>query len=592
MAETKVKGPDGKIITVQHPDGATEADIISFAQQQSGAAPAQPQQSAPPPDQVPGQPEAGYDQFNRKQVAPSGELGWGDVITQAVANTPASGHQALKDLVAPFMSPIETAKSLGNLALGTAQKLIPGEQSSEKYADAVGNFVAQRYGGMEEFKRTLAKDPVGVLADASTLLSGGGALAARAPGMVSKAARMSQRTAPIARAADAVAPAMKYAGGKMTRAGQLADPVNLAAKGVKWAGKAPAEIVASSVGMMTGTGGDTMREALLAGRAGGKRSKDFTDNMRGKVDLKDVLGDVDKSLSIMHQQRANAYNNRMKGVKSDPTVLDFSKVDDALREISDIGVYKGKSISPNTDVMYQKLMDHVDEWRQADPSDFHTPEGLDALKKKIGDELAAADFTKPEYKMAKNVYDAIKEQIVKQAPEYGEIMKEYAKASDEILDIRSTLSTTGKASADTRLRKLQSALANNVNASFGARKSAVDKLDAVGDGSIVPKISGQALNSWTPRGLQRGIGGAGLAYGLGQSLMSGFSSIPAFLAGLPLQSPRLMGEIAHAAGQVSRPLQGPTKLAASLLNKAPTGARMSALQMGRLVEELQKLENR
>ena len=312
--------------------------------------------------------------------------------------------------------------------------------------------------------------------------------------------------------------------------------------------------------------------------------------MRGKVDLNNVLGDVDRSLSIMHKQKANDYNNRIKGVIDDPTILDFSKIDDALREISEIGVYKGKSISPNTDVMYQKLMNHVDEWRQSKPSDFHTPEGLDALKKKIGDELAAADFTKPEYKMAKNVYDSIKEQIVKQAPIYGEIMKDYAKASDEILDIRKTLSSTGKASADTRLRKLQSALANNVNANFGARKAAVDRLDAVGDGSIVPKISGQSLNSWAPRGLQRGIGGAGLAYGLGQSLISGGANIPAILAGLPLQSPRLMGEVAHLAGQISRPLQGPTRLAASLLNKAPTGVRMSALQMGRLNEELQKLD--
>ena len=54
-----------------------------------------------------------------------------DVGQQAIQNFPKSAMQAGKDIVTPFMEPIETAKALGNLGLGVIQKAIPGRQESE-----------------------------------------------------------------------------------------------------------------------------------------------------------------------------------------------------------------------------------------------------------------------------------------------------------------------------------------------------------------------------------------------------------------------------------------------------------------------------
>lgn len=148
--------------------------------------------SAPPVDQA--------------QTAPA-NISWSDVPGMAMGNLGPSAVQMVEDTIQPFMHPIETAKSLGNLGLGVIQKAIPGEQSSEKYADAVGAFFADRYGGIDEFKNTLATDPAGVIADLSTVFSGGGGLAARAPGMVGKAGLAASRAAnmvdPIALAAKA-----------------------------------------------------------------------------------------------------------------------------------------------------------------------------------------------------------------------------------------------------------------------------------------------------------------------------------------------------------------------------------------------------
>ena len=111
-----------------------------------------------------------------------------DVVRGMAKNSLPSAIQFGKDMAAPFMAPVETAKSLGNLALGTGQLLIPGEQGSEKYPRAVGQFLGERYGGMEEIKRTLATDPFGAAADLSTVLTGGAGLAARGPGVAAKLA--------------------------------------------------------------------------------------------------------------------------------------------------------------------------------------------------------------------------------------------------------------------------------------------------------------------------------------------------------------------------------------------------------------------
>ena len=117
-------------------------------------------------------------------------IAWSDIPGKMIGNLYPSGTQAASDIAYPFMHPIETAKGLGTLGLGLIQKFIPGEQEAEKSANAVGEFFAQRYGGIEQLKNTLANDPVGFLLDASTVMTGGGALAARAPGVTGKVGKV------------------------------------------------------------------------------------------------------------------------------------------------------------------------------------------------------------------------------------------------------------------------------------------------------------------------------------------------------------------------------------------------------------------
>lgn len=127
---------------------------------------------------------------------------------EMVGNIPRSAKNFGRDMIHPFVHPIETAKSLGNLAMGVGEKLIPGEQEHEVYADATGQMIADRYGSVNALKRTAMNDPVGMLSDAAGIATVGGGLAAKAPGTVGKVGRAVQT---VGKAIDPVNLAMNTA---------------------------------------------------------------------------------------------------------------------------------------------------------------------------------------------------------------------------------------------------------------------------------------------------------------------------------------------------------------------------------------------
>lgn len=74
----------------------------------------------------------------------------------------------------------ETVKSLGKVALGVLPKNVTtalfGESNSKEFErsfDAMTDFFADRYGGVERIGETVERDPAGFLADLSTFVTGG-----------------------------------------------------------------------------------------------------------------------------------------------------------------------------------------------------------------------------------------------------------------------------------------------------------------------------------------------------------------------------------------------------------------------------------
>jgi hypothetical protein len=323
-------------------------------------------------------------------------------------------------------------------------------------------------------------------------------------------------------------------------------------------------VAAKVVGQTTGAGDTALQQALRAGRAGGETAETFTKNMRGGADMTDVLDVAKSNLAKMNADKQAAYRADMGALKSDKTVLAFDGIDNSVKNALDKVTFKGQVKNEGAANYLGKAQSEIDNWKSLDPAEFHTPEGLDALKQKVGDILESIPFEQKTARAAVgDVYNGIKTEIKTQAPKYADTMKAYQEASELTKEIERALSLGNRASADTSMRKLQSLMRNNVNTNYGNRLDLAKQLESAGGNEIMPALAGQSLNSFTPRGLQgmaaTGLGGFGIAN-------------PATLAALPLTSPRLMGEAAYGIGKMTRPNAMANALRQGVYRGAPVTA--------------------
>ena len=192
MPRFNVNAPDGSIIPVDAPEGATEQDAIAFA-----AATYKPKAPAA---------ESGIPKARRSYAL-------SEVPGQAISNVPASAKRFAGGLYEAVTSPIQTVKGVLDIGAGALQKVLPesavnfinqfeGNPAAAtraiEAANAAGGLIKDRYGSYEGIKRTFAEDPVGAAADLSTLLTGGSMATARvAPGVSKSLQTASVATNPL-----------------------------------------------------------------------------------------------------------------------------------------------------------------------------------------------------------------------------------------------------------------------------------------------------------------------------------------------------------------------------------------------------------
>lgn len=492
-----------------------------------------------------------FDAQNSVRTPQSHPMSYGQVFMSALQNTPKSAAQFVDDTLAPFLEPGETASTLASLGKGLIQLAVPGEQADEKTAKAVGEFYANRYGSMEKFKRAFADDPVGIVGDVSVLLTGGGAAAMRAPGTVGKV------------------------GNIVRDVGETIDPLNLGIQGAAATGRVAGEAAQSALGMTTGAGKESISEAFLAGRAGGERQQRFTDSMRGVEEPGAVVEDALSAVRNMRNERGANFRAGKEALQLEKIPVDMDKVASRFTTLADSFMYEGISeLSPKGQMKLAELQKIISNWQKS--PGLHTAKGLDILKRRIDNAYPTGINPGDEAMVAKRTRDIVMDEIREQAPDYTKVMKPYEEALRLEREIQKALSLNKQAAADTALRKLQSVMRNNVNANFGERLNLVNKLESAGDYYLLPRLAGQALNSFTPRGLQ-GLGATGVG-------VSGVAN-PTMLAALPAMSPRLMGEAAMAAGAGMRRIDPLLEQVRSPMNYAqralmPYASQIQAGAMG------------
>lgn len=338
----------------------------------------------------------------------------------------------------------------------------------------------------------------------------------------------------------------------------------LVRKGVATAGK-------NILGASTGTGAESIDAAYQAGRRG---SQAFLDNMRGKASFGDVVDDAKTALQKMRTDRSEAYRSGMVDISNDKTVIDFAPISSAMSKVSQMGSYKGQQINKNAAGTVDEIAEVVNKWRSLDPAEFHTPEGLDALKQAVGDIRDSTQFGTAARRAADSVYNSIKDQITAQAPTYSKVMKDYAQASSTLKEVEKALSLGDKASVDTSIRKLQSLLRNNAQTNYGNRLELARTLEDKGGADLMSSIAGQTMNSLTPRGMTGAIQKGGAVVG---AVGTGGASIPLTLAAAPFTSPRLVGEALYGIGRASG-------AAGSTINRIAQGSSLLSAQSPVLIE--------
>lgn len=466
---------------------------------------------------------------------PTPERAWSDVPGEALSNAPASAGNFLSAIVQPVLHPIDTAESVYALGRGVASKLAPTEKSFtpggtgkpkfraveqtpealrrkaevEAPADAVGQFFADRYGSVEGLKNTLATDPVGAAADAATVLTGGSMLPVRGSAALGKVGAMID---------------------PLTQAGNV---LKLGAKGVE-------KVTSNVLGMTTGAGPESIRAAGRAGREGGEVAKAFTENMRGDVPITDIVDLAKAGLEKIRQERADAYKAGKVDLSKDKTVLDFNDIDTKVAKASEVGSFKGQTTEPKAVAITQEMAESVNAWKQLDPAEFHTPEGLDALKRRLGNIRDSTQHGSPERVAADRIYRAVRDEVAAQAPGYAKMMEDYAKSSEKIKEVTRTFSLGEKATGETASRKLQAATRDGAQTSFRNRGELLSEL-ATHEPTLPYAIAGQSTNALAPRGLV-GRGGA-MATG------AGVLANPLGALALPAFSPRIVGETVYMLGK-------------------------------------------
>jgi len=506
-------------------------------------------------------------------------------LATSVSNLPSSAVKYGKELYEAVTNPVETIKNIGMVAAGGLknitpefiQKFItsiakePGQiDQAVQMANAVGGEYAKKYGSVEGFKQALASDPVSVIGDMSILLTGGGSVAAKVPG--------------IARAGEIAA-----------TAGRAIDPLNLAAKAVtKPLQLAEALAITPALGASTGAGAEAIREAAKAGAAGGTKAEAFLEQLRGNAPIENVVNTARDAVAELFRNRSDAYISGMTSATRSKAILDFAPIDAAITKAEKIGTFEGISIRGNAANALKEIKDKIQEFKINPSPNTKTIEGFDRLKQAIGDIQQAQPYGSPARKVADELYNAVKNQIVKQVPEYGKVMSDYENASALLKDIQGTLSINPKANVDTSIRKLQSVLRNNANTNYGRRVDLAKELEATGvpgAETLFPQLAGQMLSSKLPRGIQGGVlpgiaGGAAYYGGLTNP-----ATLATVGAGVLASSPRFVGEAAYYGGKAV----GTSKMLAEAL-KSYTGKspidpytlRMLATKLGQQQTEEQR----
>ena len=451
-------------------------------------------------------------------------MGAGEVAQRAIRAFPGSAVSTAKSMIEPFYPENlpQTAVNLGQLGYGAASKALGAfgyNESPEKKAkdeaaiDAVIAHYKQQYGSSEGFKKALAEDPVGVMADIGGVATGVG----RAPGLAGAIGRgvASATTLPFTA------------------------PIGLA-KTV--AGVVPSAAL-GALHTASGLSGETLQAAR---RSGQSLNPAFWESASGAVTPQQVVADVRKTINDVVQERSENYLSGMADINARNDILPFNAIDNALLDARR-RAYSGPAgveMDPNAAAAILEATQKVNEFKRAAAENpyYQTMEGFDDLKKSL--DRINDKYMDPNSKdIISNARNAVKSTIAEKDPRYAEIMDEYHNASKDIKEFEKEL--IARSQGQTTGRDMRALLRAQKNP---YKKELLDELEQRNP-NIGAHIAGQELaQAHSPRLTQTLAGG----------LMAGVG--PKALPALAMTVPSIAARTAYGLGRVERPFMLPGQM--------------------------------
>ena len=478
-----------------------------------------------------------------KKMVPMSAVTDSDVLETA-KNIPSSAYNLGKNIVTAVAHPVQTAKTIGEVGLGAIEKLTPGEGLYEDKANAVGQMFIERYGGLDNLRQTMTQDPVGFLADASTILSGVGTL-----------------------------PKM----GVAAEIGRAIEPTGAIAKGVATIGKPvvgkAGQYTTEFLGKSTGAGAGSIEQALKGG-------KEFTEAMRGRVPEQELLDTAQNALQTVKNQRSMDYQSKLAEIGKQTQTLDIAPVKKSLDTFLNswrIGRKQDGTLDFKRSVMAKdtktqnevlQMKELIDDW------DDFSPVGVDVLKRNLDDFYTETGKGRA---IAAGLRSETKKVLSDNVSGYADMTADYAKTSKLTKDIEKALSLSKGSGADTSIRKITQILREN----FTYRRDLVKQLEDMTGKDIQSAVAGIQLQKMTPRGLQGTLATSGVG-----AMM--YFVHPALALTLPIASPRAVGEFLNLLGNTSRQAKkiGVKAQKAGAGKAVSVPVRQTAFQSGRIQSEV------
>jgi len=475
---------------------------------------------------------------------------------ELVGNIPQSGVQFVKDITAPFFSPIDTVTTIGQLGAGLIQLAIPGEQGNEELARAVGSYYADRYGGIDNVLKTLKEDPVGIVSDVALMATGVGA-GVKATGQASKIKKVADVGETIKKTGIGIDPATPIFSGTvsgMSKLNTALDNTQTGSKAKEFIKSIPSEVL----GKMTGTGAEVSQLSYEAGRKGGESQKRLRKNRMGLVDETEVVDEAIETLNKQQKAISDDFTSA-KGVGNESGTLKLDEIGmdmkDPLKALDDFAIdksYRGMTeLSPEATAKIDEIRKIIKEFGKPGRG-MNTAKGMDLLKRRINSlyqrNPATNDVNVPVVHMTRK----INELIEKKVPGYAKVNRDFAQTQNLINDTKAVLggkrnfmNNVPGAKAKV-LKKMQQAMRNKTNVDMGENLKAVERINP----NLKYSLAGQASQTFAPRGLA-GLGFSGLGLGAGYGAL-GPTGIPLAL----LSSPRLVSAGAEGLGSAMRRTEG------------------------------------